>query len=74
MFPNPVDNVLSIELTDTDYYKLELLSLTGNLLLQKQLITNSFRVDVSDMPNGIYFITVTNLATGNTQTEKVIVE
>ena len=74
VYPNPVNDVLKIKLDKTGSYSINLLDLTGKAIAKCELIANSLEMNVSEIPSGIYFISMSNLTTGITETKKVIVE
>lgn len=54
--PNPVSITLNVELY-TDSERIEIFSTNGNLIFEKRLsgAMNSFNVDVSSFPSGVYY-------------------
>jgi hypothetical protein len=74
MYPNPASDVIKIELLDTETYAFQIYNVAGKLISQRKLISNSFELNVSSIPKGIYFISITSLSTGVAQSRKVIVE
>ena len=74
VYPNPVNDVLKIKLDKTGSYSINLLDLTGKAIAKCEFIANSLEMNVSEIPSGIYFISMSNLTTGITETKKVIVE
>ncbi len=64
LFPNPVSNVLNVQLDLVDpanQLMLEITDLTGKLLLQKdygQIQNETVTIDVKQFPVGTYFLTV----------------
>jgi hypothetical protein len=61
VYPNPTDGVLVIETHDRaslqgDTYRIS--NMMGQVLLQGQIMGETQRIDVSPLPQGMYFITV----------------
>ena len=61
VYPNPTDGVLVIETHDRaslqgDTYRIS--NMMGQVLLQGQIMGETQRIDVSSLPQGMYFITV----------------
>jgi hypothetical protein len=55
LYPNPADEYLSIE-THGENGTLEILSMTGNVLLRETNLTE--KIDISNLQTGIYFISI----------------
>lgn len=76
IYPNPAQDLIMIEITDnviTDYY-LEVVSLTGQIVIKKQLSDNAIsEVDVYNLPAGIYIFKISN-NTSPTYTKKIIIQ
>ncbi|MDD5571561.1 MAG: YCF48-related protein [Bacteroidales bacterium] len=58
IYPNPANTEITIEIKDLRYtgYDLEIYNLSGQELIKAQGIRHKAKVDVSDLPCGIYFI------------------
>ncbi len=53
--PNPASNFLEVpEIFDPESIEIEIVSLTGTVI--KNLPINNFKVDISDLARGAYFI------------------
>jgi len=76
IYPNPAQDLIIIEITDniiTDYY-LEVVSLTGQIVIKNQLSDNAIsEVDVYNLPAGIYIFKISN-NTSPTYTKKIIIQ
>jgi hypothetical protein len=61
IFPNPTDNILDVEtgrgmsLLDQTYH---ITNMIGQALMIGTITAENHRIDVSDLPQGMYFITV----------------
>jgi len=57
LYPNPVQNILNINLSGKTG-ELQVFDISGKCLLQEQITENENSVDVSCLENGIYFVRV----------------
>lgn len=73
VYPNPVSNVLNIELTDADVRNtvLTIYNITGKLMLQQQVDNKLISTDLSSWSSGAYLIHLTD---GNSVTTQRIVK
>jgi hypothetical protein len=62
--PNPVKNHLKIK-SNKPLNKACILNLNGRILLECDLSSDIFSLDISDLPNGIYFINLINYQNQN---------
>lgn len=62
IFPNPAKNTIQIESINfiNKNAELKITDLTGKILLNKMLDKSSSIIDVSELPKGIYFVTINN--------------
>lgn len=66
IYPNPADNVLNIAFQDEaeSNYKIELLSITGNLVHQEAFADNSGfvkrSINIESLPKGVYIVRITS--------------
>ena len=58
IFPNPVNDRLVVDLGVASPTQIQVLDATGKLMLEKQFIERSKKIDCSQLPAGIYFIRV----------------
>jgi len=70
IYPNPVNNHLTIETTDPEYKIIKIISLNGQLLYSTQIEEPTFQIDLSSFQKGVYFITVRSR--DQVWTEKII--
>lgn len=69
LFPNPTKEILNINFNNLLYNgNYSVIDLSGKLILNAQLSSN--KIDVSNLNNGVYFLSVTS--EGLTQTQKFI--
>jgi hypothetical protein len=69
-YPNPVKNVLHILNESQDAKNYRILSLTGEILMSFSISETSGTVNLTNFPNGIYFLQYRQ--NGKTKTEKII--
>lgn len=70
IYPNPTKSLIYIEFGKIDHYDLKVLDVHGKMMLTTNLTTHNTRIDISDFPIGIYFITVSS--DNFLKTEKII--
>lgn len=56
LFPNPTSGILNLT-TDIEFpYNLEVINLTGQIVLKQDRLIGNYQLDVSALPNGMYII------------------
>ncbi len=62
VYPNPADNILSIDLSERQFDVLIIRDLTGKIVLQKniQTATGNLKINVQDFSEGIYILSLQN--------------
>lgn len=62
IFPNPVNNLLTINSKDTAIQKVEVLNIIGKKVIQLNNLDtlNRYQLDVSNLNEGLYFIKINN--------------
>ncbi len=68
IYPNPTVNIVRIENTENIEYTIQVFDLQGVEILNSY---NSRSVDLSDAVNGVYFLVLTDLASGNHIVERI---
>jgi hypothetical protein len=58
LYPNPTDNLLTIETEVSDHYSIEITSLNGQQILIGEMEGTSHQIDLSSFQKGVYFITI----------------
>jgi hypothetical protein len=57
LYPNPVGNILNIELSKLNDVSLEIINISGQIIYSIASINNTKEsIDVSYLSNGVYFI------------------
>ena len=70
MYPNPTNNFVTVEINDLTNAKLQVLDITGKILMNQALNANSNNVDVQHLPSGMYLFKVSS--NEGTSTGKII--
>ena len=70
IYPNPTTNILNIN-TTLQNFQASVFSITGQLILDKK---NSYTIDVSELPTGLYVFKLQDLNSNKTITKKFIRE
>lgn len=70
IYPNPSSGQLNIN-SDVDNYSLQVIDLTGKIIINKNNLSETTQIDLSNMPNGIYMVKINN--GGHQLTKKVII-
>lgn len=70
MYPNPANSILFIEVAQLSNAKLQVLDITGKVLMNKDLNNNSNTVDINHLTAGLYLFRVTS--NEGTSTNKII--
>jgi len=58
IYPNPVQEVLTIETSRSEQYTIDLTTLSGQLLYRTKMERPSIKINLSSFQNGLYFITI----------------
>jgi hypothetical protein len=70
MYPNPSSNFVTIEVTSLTNAKLQVLDVTGKVLMNESLNNTTNSVSVQQLPTGLYFFKITS--NEGTATSKII--
>jgi YD repeat-containing protein len=70
LYPNPVNDLLTIETEKPGQYTIEITSLNGQLLYNDRMEGPTHQIDLSSFEKGLYFITVRSM--DYVRTEKII--
>ncbi len=74
IYPNPASNTASIYLSKKAEYKVRLLSITGQRILQTDSFNDRITVDLKNIPAGLYIVEVQDTQTNERAARKIIVE
>ncbi len=58
IYPNPTNNLLTVETEKPEHYSIEVQSLNGQLVFNAKMEGNLFHLALSSFPKGVYFITI----------------
>ncbi len=73
VYPNPTSNFVNIKIdTEFETAKLELYNLQGKRLIQKEITTQKFKLDVSELNPGIYKLRVITDVSSETMSIEII--
>ncbi|MDD4149471.1 MAG: T9SS type A sorting domain-containing protein, partial [Bacteroidales bacterium] len=67
IYPNPATKFINIVQENTDFEQLTVYDITGRIVIQKSLNNSSTSLDISNLPSGVYLI---SLKTVNSSIEK----
>ena len=70
-YPNPTSNTLTLAVANVQQFDYEIYNATGQLVKSGNAIGQETRIDLSDCPQGVYFISV--IYHSNRLMQKVIV-
>jgi hypothetical protein len=74
IYPNPVSNLLTIDLTNADDYLFLLYDLNGQLLLNKSLTDKKNTIELNKTVPGIYVYSIKNKTNGKTTFGKLSIQ
>ena len=58
LFPNPTQHTFTLDLGETQYARILVVSIEGKMLYNKDVTNNQVVIDVSKWTNGLYFVNV----------------
>ena len=75
IYPNPSTDKINVEFINAsaDNFRLRLFNINGTLLKSENSNGSSFKVEVSEYPQGMYFIYIENTESGDSYIGKVII-
>ena len=73
IYPNPASDKVSISLSKKSEYKVSLLNITGQRILQSGIFTDEATIDVKNVPAGLYIIEIDDTKTSEKAAKKIIV-
>lgn len=71
VFPNPVSNILRVQL-DEQAYAITILDVQGKTLMQSGLVSLNHTIDLSNVGDGLYVIELIQIESGNRQLLKFL--
>lgn len=72
IYPNPANDIINIELNNNSYSIINIISIDGKIVMEKNIENANQKFDVSNLKSGIYFIRLTN-ANNNNIVKKLII-
>ncbi len=73
IYPNPASNKVNIYLSKKSNYKVRLLNITGQNVLQTDSFTDNTTIDVKNIPAGLYIVEVMDTKTNEKTAKKIII-
>jgi len=72
IYPNPVNNILNIKLSDSEKYDIQISDVNGKIIMKKTVLPTDklSQISVADLPQGVYFINV--IKASNTFSKKFV--
>ncbi len=59
IIPNPAHDYITVTDTEHQFSSLAIYSLNGKLILEKSLLSTQYSINLSDLPEGIYLLSIT---------------
>ena len=69
VYPNPVVNLLNVEINTNESIQYEIISILGETLLSDRVGSGTHIIDISELPSNIYFLRIGNLSAKFLKTE-----
>ncbi|RKR05672.1 putative delta-60 repeat protein/predicted secreted protein (Por secretion system target) [Flavobacterium sp. 90] len=60
LYPNPVKDFITIEMNSSDNAKLNVFNVTGQIILSKELKATATKLNISNLPTGVYMFQISN--------------
>jgi hypothetical protein len=73
IYPNPATDKLSIYLSKKSEYKVRILNITGQSILNSETFADNTAMDVSSIPAGLYIVEVIDSKTNDRITKKIVI-
>jgi hypothetical protein len=73
IYPNPASDNVNIYLSKKSIYKVRILNITGQNILQTETFNEQLTIDVKNIPVGLYIIEITDTKTNDRITKKLII-
>ena len=74
IYPNPANDILQVDITDNSACEISIYSLQGAKALQTLATGNKTQIDVSTLPDGIYFLQLYESVTGKQGMKKIVIK
>ncbi len=72
--PNPANTYLDFVWDNVRHMDLSIFSLQGKLMLNKRLLSGNAKLDITNLNEGLYFVEVKDVQTGEVVTKKIVVQ
>jgi hypothetical protein len=74
VYPNPADDILQVDIAENSACKISIYSLQGAKMLQTVTIGSKTQIDVSALPDGIYFLQIYSLSNSKRGMKKIVIK
>lgn len=74
IYPNPSSGTLYLKQAGNANFKISVTDVTGKIILEQKLTSQPVSELNMNQPSGIYFLRITDLQSGNSKTEKLIIQ
>jgi hypothetical protein len=58
MYPNPANNLLTVEVAGSDLYSINITSMNGQLIYSTNMEGPTHQIDLSSFQKGVYYISI----------------
>jgi len=65
VYPNPANELIYLELSQNSNYEVEIIDVTGKVLIYKELTEQLEQINISELNSGLYFVKVSNRSESN---------
>lgn len=75
LYPNPASDLINVRFSNQSGHNhlLEIVSLVGNVIYSETTRNNVFQKEISQYPQGVYLMRLTNEVNGNSFTRKLVI-
>jgi hypothetical protein len=76
LWPVPADHhiVVGVDVAMTGNHRLSIQALSGQILMEQAVEKENFRIDVSNLPNGMYLLMISNSGGSTVARRKMVVQ
>jgi len=59
IFPNPANTILNVQMNEAKNIRFKIVNTIGEELISEEIKKPEFKIDISALPDGIYFLRIT---------------
>lgn len=74
LFPNPVKNILNVELIQKSQYSIRITDLTGRVLYSQNMNSSHLELNIDSFNKGVYYLIIEDIESKTSRSEKFIKE